>query len=95
VASKLGVAGKNSHSLFLRLDESQLVERIFVFERVGKFGSGEMSSSLDLGGLTGCHGHRSYRFSKKKRSGTGSMMLAINDLLPVRYRRSCARGGHL
>jgi hypothetical protein len=43
MADKLGIAGEQAHTLLLRLDKQQFVERIFVSERMCKLGSGMAS----------------------------------------------------
>jgi hypothetical protein len=43
MASKLGIAGKQAHTLLLRLDKQQFVERIFVSERMCKLCGGVAS----------------------------------------------------
>ncbi len=42
MANKLGVPGQQAHAIFLRLDKQQLVERIFVPERLCKLCCGMM-----------------------------------------------------
>ena len=43
MAKKLGIAGKQAHTLLLRLDKQQFVERISVSERMRKLGRGVAS----------------------------------------------------
>ena len=38
MANKLSIACQQAHAFFLRLDEQQLIERVFVRERLGKHG---------------------------------------------------------